>query len=68
MTRELHLLHPIRTTRGENLGVLRETEQQSWSREGTDWVVRVKGEEYVLPQTSVKFERRERPPAKSSGK
>lgn len=57
--RELHTREPVGRTR---LTVFREGPGQSWERlQNGDYVLKVQGEpgfEYVLPVTSVKYERR----------
>lgn len=60
--KELHLVHTIRTKKGENLGNLRERPGQSWERQPNgDYLVTLDGDtenEYVIPAAGVKFERR----------
>ncbi len=62
--KELHLVHTIRTPRGENWNVLREANGTAWERQANgDYLLTLTGDlvhEYLVPAASVKFERRPR--------
>jgi hypothetical protein len=66
--KELHLVHPIRTPKGEHLGNLREAADQRWERQPDgDYLATLKGDpsEYLIPASNVKFERRSKAAAKA---
>jgi hypothetical protein len=60
--KELCLVHSVRTKRGP-LSVFRENERQRWERQSNgDYLLQIEGEvdEFLLPSTSVAYERRAR--------
>jgi hypothetical protein len=63
---ELYLVHPIRTHK-ETKSTFKEAGGQSWRREANgDYVLSIEGEtdDFVIPSTGVKYEKRSRPAGK----